>query len=69
VKQGGNRSSEILAVENREIFQEKVKLSKFSTEFKTFFGNREENLKQRGKCIIASGRMDAPGFENKEYTR
>jgi len=36
-----------LADENREIFQEKVKLGKFSAESENFFGNRGgRNLKQ-----------------------
>src|SRR6218665_951881 len=39
---------------NRKIFWEKVKLKKFSSEFEKFVGNNGENLKQGGKCIIAS---------------
>src|SRR6218665_3831764 len=54
-------SSEILADENRNIFREKVKFGKFSTESE-HFSETEENLKQRGKCIIASEGVDVPSL-------
>src|SRR6218665_2818490 len=47
------RSTEMLANENRNFFWEKVKLGK---KFSEIGGN----LKQRGKCIIALGGMNAP---------
>jgi len=49
-----------LADENREIFREKVKFLKFSTESEIFskIGGKYET---EGKCIMASGGMDAPG--------
>jgi len=51
----------ILADENQEIFQEKVKLLKFSSESENF-SKIGGNLKQGGKCIMVSGgMMDAPG--------
>jgi len=53
------RSSEIWADENLKISLEKVIFGKFSTEPEVFLGNREENLKQRDKCVIASAGMDA----------
>ena len=40
--------------ENREIFLEKVKLGKFSTESEMFFEIRGKS-ETEGKCIIASG--------------
>ena len=49
------RSSEILADENQEI----LKFGKFSTESENF-SETGGNLKQRGKCIIASEGMDTP---------
>ena len=57
------RSSEIFADENREIFQEKVKFGKFSTDGEHFSetGGKSET---EGKCIIASGGMDAPAMTN-----
>jgi len=53
------KSSEILADENRKIFREKVKFGKFSTESENFseIGKKSET---EGKCIMASGGMDAP---------
>ena len=54
------KSSEILADENQEIFREKVKLRKFSTESENFSKIGGGNLKQGGKCIMVSGGMDAP---------
>src|SRR6218665_3739953 len=62
-KQGGNskfvvddlkkRSSEILAYENQEIFREKVKLRKFSSESENYskIGGKSET---GGKCIMVS---------------
>ena len=47
------RSSEILADENQEIFREKVKLRKFSSE-PEIFSKIGGNLKQGGKCIMVS---------------
>jgi len=51
------RSSEILADENHEIFREKVKLRKFSTESEIFskIGGKS---KTGGKCIMVSEGMD-----------
>ena len=54
------RSSEILAGENRKFFGKKVKMWNFSTESEILFGNTRK-ISNRGKCIIASGGMDAPG--------
>jgi len=45
--------------ENLKMFWEKVKLGKFSRESENFLGNRGK-IFNRGKCIIASGCMDAP---------
>jgi len=44
--------------ENREIFREKIKLGKFSTVYENFL--EIGGIRNGGKCIIASGRMDAP---------
>src|SRR6218665_3355371 len=44
----------------KKFFWETVKLGKFSTESDKFVGNRGE-IQNRGKCIIASEGMDAPG--------
>src|SRR6218665_3377410 len=52
------RSSEILADENGKFFREKGKFQKFSRKSKKIrkYGG---NLKQGGKCIMASVGMDA----------
>jgi len=42
-------------------FREKVKFGKFSTESENF-SKIGGNLKQRGKCIMASEGMDAPDW-------
>src|SRR6218665_1954826 len=61
LKQGGNskRSSETLADENRKFFLGKGEIGEIFHGVRIFFGNKG-NPKQRGKCIIASGGMDAP---------
>jgi len=55
-----NRSSEIY----RKSVGEKEKLGKFSTESANFVGNSGE-IWNRGKCVIASREMDAPGCFNR----
>src|SRR6218665_1970217 len=52
------RSSEILADEKSRNFSGKGKIF---DRVRKFFENRG-NLKQGGKCIVASGGMDAPGW-------
>ena len=46
------RSSEILADENREICEEKVKMLTFSTESEKFLGNRGES-ERRGNASLS----------------
>src|SRR6218665_3649564 len=53
------RSSEILVDENEEMLREEVNFCKFSTESE-IFSKIGGNLKQKGKCIMVSGGMDAP---------
>ena len=48
-----------MANENQKFFREKVKFWEFSTESENL-SKIGENLKQGGKCIMASERMDAP---------
>jgi len=48
-----------LADEDLKKFLEKVKLGKFPREPEFFVGNRGKS-ETGGKCIIASGEMDAP---------
>src|SRR6218665_2043713 len=45
------RSSEILVDENRNLFSEKVKSGKFSTELEKYFGNRG-NSETRGNASL-----------------
>jgi len=53
------KSSEVLADENQEISQEKVKFLEFFSESENFskIGGKSEI---GGKCIMVSGGMDAP---------
>ena len=54
------RSSEISADENQEIFPEKVKFWKFSSESQNF-SKIGGNLKQGGNASWSQGGMDVPG--------
>ena len=58
------KSSEILVDENRKLILEKVTFWKFPTESEIFLkiGGKSET---GGKCIMASGGMDAPAGINK----
>ena len=53
-----------MADENGKFCREKVKFLKFSRKSKNFSKIGGENLKQGGKCIMASGGMDAPDWES-----
>ena len=55
--------SEIFADENRKIICRKGQIEKIFDEVLKIFPKQGGNLK-RGKCIIASGGMDAPGINN-----
>ena len=53
-------SSEILADESQEIFREKLKFFRKSENFSEIGGKSETE----GKCIMVSGRMNAPDDNN-----
>jgi len=53
------KSSAILADENRNFFLKRGNREKFGRSQRNF-SETGGNLKQGGKCIIASGGMDAP---------